>query len=26
MVDGLIADRLFPCPTICGNSNDLNSW
>ena len=25
MVDGLIADRLFPCPTICGNSNDLNS-
>jgi hypothetical protein len=25
MVDGLIADRSFPCPTICGNSNALNS-
>lgn len=25
MVDGLIADRMNPCPTICGNSNSLNS-
>jgi hypothetical protein len=26
MVTGLIADNGFPCPTICGISNSLNSW
>jgi hypothetical protein len=25
MVTGLIADNGFPCPTICGISNSLNS-
>ena len=25
MVDGLIADRMNPCPPFCGNSNGLNS-
>ncbi|MBP5994230.1 MAG: hypothetical protein KA736_00890 [Crocinitomicaceae bacterium] len=25
MVNGLIADNGFPCPTICGISNSLNS-
>lgn len=25
IVDGLIADKAYPCPQTCGNANNLNS-